>query len=160
MHYASIVDFKLHSMAHGTRKDGSRVLVSRELIMPTTIVKQRASKTATVDAKARPAGLLDRIESLLDKMRPSEQTVGRFVLRHPNLVISLSFPEIAARTGVSQPTVARFASQLALAAIAISSCVWRKAWRTAFRLSITMSACRIRWPMSGQKSSIAVLRHW
>ncbi|MEP7157345.1 MAG: SIS domain-containing protein [Betaproteobacteria bacterium] len=57
---------------------------------------------------ARPAGLLDRIESLLDEMRPSEQAVGRFILRHPNLVIGLSFPEIAARAGVSQPTIARF----------------------------------------------------
>ncbi len=56
----------------------------------------------------RPVTLLDRVESLLDQMRPSEQNVGRYVLRHPNLVISLSFPEIAARTGVSQPTVARF----------------------------------------------------
>ncbi len=52
--------------------------------------------------------LLDRIESLADGLRPSEQAVARFVLRHPNLVISLSFPEIAARAGVSQPTVARF----------------------------------------------------
>ena len=56
----------------------------------------------------QPARLLDRIEGLLDQMRPSEQTVGRFILRHPNLVISLSFPQIAARTGLSQPTVARF----------------------------------------------------
>jgi RpiR family carbohydrate utilization transcriptional regulator len=52
--------------------------------------------------------LLDRIQLLLDELRPSEQTVARFVLRHPNLVINLSFPEIAERTGVSQPTVARF----------------------------------------------------
>jgi len=64
-------------------------------------------KSAAGDSP-RPAGLLDRIESLLDALRPSEQAVGRFVLRHPNLVISLSFPEIAARAGVSQPTVARF----------------------------------------------------
>ena len=60
---------------------------------------------------AKPATmLLDRIQTLLDAntLRPSEQSVARFVLRHPNLVISLSFPEIAARAGVSQPTVARF----------------------------------------------------
>jgi RpiR family transcriptional regulator, carbohydrate utilization regulator len=54
------------------------------------------------------SALLDRIQLLLDELRPSEQTVARFVLRHPNLVINLSFPEIAERTGVSQPTVARF----------------------------------------------------
>ncbi|MCA3027417.1 MAG: SIS domain-containing protein [Rhodocyclaceae bacterium] len=52
--------------------------------------------------------LLDRIEALIDTLRPSEKLVGRFVLRHPNLVISLSFPDIAAKCGVSQPTVARF----------------------------------------------------
>ena len=56
----------------------------------------------------KPSALLDRIQVGLDNLRPSEQRVARFVLRHPNLVINLSFPEIAARTGVSQPTVARF----------------------------------------------------
>lgn len=60
------------------------------------------------DTTMRAAKVLDRIESQLDSMRPSEQIVGRFVLRHANLVIGLSFPEIAARTGVSQPSVARF----------------------------------------------------
>ena len=44
----------------------------------------------------------------MDKLRPSEQRVARYVLRHPNQVINLSFPEIAAETGVSQPTIARF----------------------------------------------------
>jgi len=61
-----------------------------------------------VVTKHKPSALLDRIQSGLDQLRPSEQQVARFVLRHPNLVINLSFPEIAARTGVSQPTVARF----------------------------------------------------
>ena len=59
-------------------------------------------------AKYKPSALLDRIQNGLDQLRPSEQRVARFVLRHPNLVINLSFPEIAAETGVSQPTVARF----------------------------------------------------
>lgn len=68
---------------------------------------QRA-KPVSAPAKTRKVTLLDRVESLLDSLRPSEQTVARFVMRHPNLVISLSFPEIAARTGVSQPSVARF----------------------------------------------------
>jgi RpiR family carbohydrate utilization transcriptional regulator len=66
------------------------------------------AKLPTAGVGAQAGGLLDRIEALLDGMRPSEQLVGRFVLRHPNLVIGLSFPEIAARTGVSQPTIARF----------------------------------------------------
>ena len=78
--------------------------------MTKAAVKDRANKdrAPTPLRPPRPAGLLDRIEALLDAMRPSEQAVGRFVLRHPNLVISLSFPEIAGRAGVSQPTVARF----------------------------------------------------
>ncbi len=82
--------------------------------MTNAAVKVRAcaagprTKPLAADANPRPAGLLDRIGALLDGMRPSEQAVGKFVLRHPNLVISLSFPEIAARAGVSQPTVARF----------------------------------------------------
>ncbi len=73
-------------------------------------IKSATGRTTAkgVSKDAAAVGLMDRIESLLAEMRPSEQTVGRFVLRHPNLVISLSFPEIAARTGVSQPTVARF----------------------------------------------------
>lgn len=71
-------------------------------------MKSQRTKPAAADASARATQLLDRIERLLDEMRPSEQIVGRFILRHPNLVIRLSFPEIAARTGVSQPTVARF----------------------------------------------------
>lgn len=67
------------------------------------------TKNANVESAARPAiTLLDRIQALIDTLRPSEQSVARFVLRHPNMVIGLSFTEIAARAGVSQPTVARF----------------------------------------------------
>ena len=66
------------------------------------------NKTATQSADYKPSALLDRIQSGLDNLRPSEQRVARYVLRHPNLVINLSFPEIASQTGVSQPTVARF----------------------------------------------------
>lgn len=52
--------------------------------------------------------VLTRIESLVSELRPSEATVARYVLTHPNQVVGLSFPDIAQRTGVSQPTVARF----------------------------------------------------
>ncbi len=65
-------------------------------------------KKLTPSSDYKPSALLDRIQSGLDSLRPSEQRVARYVLRHPNLVINLSFPEIAAQTGVSQPTVARF----------------------------------------------------
>ena len=84
----------------------ARVSNPPRLGKPTTITKRARVSTATTPVP--PAGLLDRIESILDDMRPSEQSVARFVLSHPNLVISLSFPEISARAGVSQPTVARF----------------------------------------------------
>ena len=66
------------------------------------------NKTVTQSADYKPSALLDRIQSGLDNLRPSEQRVARYVLRHPNLVINLSFPESASQTGVSQPTVARF----------------------------------------------------
>lgn len=74
--------------------------------MAASAIKRQRGTAATAD---RPATmLLDRIEALMDDLRPSEQSVARFVLRHPNQVIGLSFPDIAARAGVSQPTVARF----------------------------------------------------
>ena len=87
-------------------KAGIRTAKPRRLKSPVPKRKPQSGPAPATDAP--PAKVLDRIESLLDAMRPSEQTVGRYVLSHPNLVISLSFPEIAARTGVSQPTVARF----------------------------------------------------
>lgn len=64
--------------------------------------------TRSTAAAAQSASLLDRVQALFDRLRPSEQAVARYVLRHPHHVISLSFPEIAARAGVSQPSVARF----------------------------------------------------
>ena len=67
-----------------------------------------AIATTIAAAAHLPSALLDRVASLLDKLRPSEQAVARFVLRHPNLVIDLSFPELAEKAGVSQPTIARF----------------------------------------------------
>lgn len=76
--------------------------------MDTTSRPAQSDRSVSAPAEAGKATLLDRVETLLDSLRPSEQSVARFVLRHPNLVISLSFPEIAARSGVSQPSVARF----------------------------------------------------
>jgi len=80
--------------------------------MPANVSKAaRATKIGTTGTKKKPdaqAAMLDRIAVLIDELRPSEQAVAKFVLRHPNLVINLSFPEIAAKSGVSQPTVARF----------------------------------------------------
>jgi RpiR family carbohydrate utilization transcriptional regulator len=71
--------------------------------------KSASIRPETAAAAALPAAsLLDRVQAMLDRLRPSEQAVARYVLRHPHHVISLSFPAIAARAGVSQPTVARF----------------------------------------------------
>jgi RpiR family transcriptional regulator, carbohydrate utilization regulator len=67
-----------------------------------------APSAAIKPAAHVPSALLDRVSSLLEKLRPSEQAVARFVLRHPNLVIDLSFPDLAEKAGVSQPTIARF----------------------------------------------------
>jgi RpiR family transcriptional regulator, carbohydrate utilization regulator len=74
-----------------------------------TASKRVLGSGANIESASRPAAtLLDRIQGLVDTLRPSEQSVARFVLRHPNMVIGLSFADIAARAGVSQPTVARF----------------------------------------------------
>lgn len=77
---------------------------SAAVATPTSAGTPRAQ--AAVEPK--PSALLDRVLVLIDELRPSEQAVARFVLRHPNLVIGLSFPELATRVGVSQPTIARF----------------------------------------------------
>jgi len=80
--------------------------------MPANVSKAtKATKIGATGTKKRPdaqATMLERIAARIDELRPSEQAVAKFVLRHPNLVINLSFPEIAAKSGVSQPTVARF----------------------------------------------------
>jgi RpiR family transcriptional regulator, carbohydrate utilization regulator len=74
--------------------------------MTSSARKKPSNASRAVEPKA--SALLERVQLLLDELRPSEQAVARFVLRHPNLVINLSFPEIAERAGVSQPTIARF----------------------------------------------------
>ena len=66
------------------------------------------------DLSGWPSALLDRIEQGMDKLRPSEQRVARYVLRHPNQVINLSFPEIAAETGGASPPLRAFALPAAL----------------------------------------------
>ena len=72
-------------------------------------MSRSAVKLARPTADGRASGtLLDRVQAMVDTLRPSEQLVARFVMRPPAMVISVSFPEIAARAGVSQPTVARF----------------------------------------------------
>lgn len=68
-------------------------------------------KTPPID---RAAPLLSRIEAALPSLRPSEQRVARFVLAQPHQVVTLSFPSIAEKTAVSQPSVARFCRALGI----------------------------------------------
>ncbi len=89
-------------------KTTNKKTVAKKAMPILTLAKRMLGPKSAPEAAFEPSALLDRIESGLDQLRPSEQRVARFVLRHPNQVINLSFPEIAAQTGVSQPTVARF----------------------------------------------------
>jgi len=66
-------------------------------------------------SRARPtpqSALLSRISAGRDTLRKSERAVADFVLTQPNDVLQLSIAELADGAGVSQPTVARFASAL------------------------------------------------
>ncbi|SEP79002.1 transcriptional regulator, RpiR family [Solimonas aquatica] len=66
------------------------------------------------EARPLPAqnALLLRIAASREQLRPSERNVADFVLLQPSEVLHLSIAELAARVGVSQPTVARFAAGL------------------------------------------------
>jgi RpiR family carbohydrate utilization transcriptional regulator len=52
--------------------------------------------------------MLDRITASLPSLAPAEQRVGALVLRDPRAFASLPVTELAARAGVSKPTVVRF----------------------------------------------------
>jgi RpiR family carbohydrate utilization transcriptional regulator len=56
--------------------------------------------------------LLTRIAALLPELRKSERAVAELVLARPGEVLQMAIAEMAARAGVSQPTVARFAGAL------------------------------------------------
>ncbi|MBL8520314.1 MAG: SIS domain-containing protein [Betaproteobacteria bacterium] len=65
--------------------------------------------------RAATPALLDRIAAHLPQLRPSEQAVARMVVARPQEVVHLTFPDIAAAAGVSQPTVARFCKAMGFA---------------------------------------------
>ena len=52
--------------------------------------------------------MLDRIKASLSSLAPAEQRVGSLVLRDPRVFANLPVSELAARAGVSKPTVVRF----------------------------------------------------
>ncbi len=59
-----------------------------------------------------PRNLLEHVLDRRSALRPSEQLVADFVLRAPEAVTTTSMAELAAATGVSEPTVLRFCHQL------------------------------------------------
>lgn len=63
-------------------------------------------------ALVQQSSLLARIAASLAELRKSERAVAELVLAQPSEVLHLSIAELAQRVGVSQPTVARFASAL------------------------------------------------
>jgi len=61
-----------------------------------------------------PPGLRDALADLLERRRltPSQRRIGQYVLEHPQEVVFLDGSRLAERTGVSQPSVSRFAQAL------------------------------------------------
>ena len=56
--------------------------------------------------------MLSQVEAMRDQMRPSERKLADYVIEAPREVLDLSMTEVAARAGVSQPTIARFCHAL------------------------------------------------
>lgn len=56
--------------------------------------------------------MLDRIDTIRPQLRPSERRLADYVLGAPRQVLDLSMTDLAARAGVSQPTIARFCQAL------------------------------------------------
>jgi len=56
--------------------------------------------------------MLSRVEAAHARLRPSERKLAHYVLNAPREVLDLAMTELAARAGVSQPTIARFCQAL------------------------------------------------
>ncbi|PXW29246.1 MurR/RpiR family transcriptional regulator [Paraburkholderia caballeronis] len=56
--------------------------------------------------------LLSQVKAMREQLRPSERKLADYVVDAPREVLDLSMTEVAARTGVSQPTIARFCHAL------------------------------------------------
>lgn len=70
--------------------------------------KARAPRTANSPGSS----LLVRMAATADALRKSERAVAGFILENPHEVLDLSIADLSQRAGVSQPTVARFASAM------------------------------------------------
>jgi RpiR family carbohydrate utilization transcriptional regulator len=56
--------------------------------------------------------MLNRIDAIRPQLRPSERQLADYVSAAPREVVDLSMIELAARAGISQPTIARFCHAL------------------------------------------------
>jgi RpiR family carbohydrate utilization transcriptional regulator len=56
--------------------------------------------------------MLNRIDAVLQQLRPAERKLARYIAGAPREVVDLSMTELAARAAVSQPTIARFCQAL------------------------------------------------
>lgn len=56
--------------------------------------------------------LLSQVKAMREQLRPSERKLADYVIDAPREVLDLSMNEVAARAGVSQPTIARFCHAL------------------------------------------------
>lgn len=56
--------------------------------------------------------LLSQVKAMREQLRPSERKLADYVIDAPREVLDLSMTEVAARAGVSQPTIARFCRAL------------------------------------------------
>jgi len=56
--------------------------------------------------------MLNRIVTIQPQLRPSERKLATYIADAPRAVVDLSMTELAARVGVSQPTIARFCRAL------------------------------------------------
>ena len=76
--------------------------------------------------------MLSQVEEMREQLRPSERKLADYVIEAPREVLDLSMTEVAARAGVSQPTIARFCHALGFSGfrefkirLAQSDCVGR-----------------------------------
>ncbi len=56
--------------------------------------------------------MLSQVAEMREQLRPSERKLADYVIEAPREVLDLSMTEVAARAGVSQPTIARFCHAL------------------------------------------------
>ncbi|WP_153076226.1 MurR/RpiR family transcriptional regulator [Paraburkholderia bonniea] len=56
--------------------------------------------------------MLSQIKAMHSELRPSERKLANYIVDTPREVLDLSMTEVAARAGVSQPTIARFCRAL------------------------------------------------